>query len=184
MKKLRKLLSRLAGGRKRSLLDGFPAGKRKEIEVLIADLRAKGLTYLGPQKLERLAWAAVTASERGITGDYVEAGVALGGSAILLSKLKPSKSRLMLYDVFEQIPPPGLNDGIDAHERYAVIASGKSAGLGGNTYYGYIDNLEGADRANLASYGITPELSGVEFTRGLFEETLHISVPVALAHID
>ena len=65
-----------------------------------------------------------------------------------------------------------------------MIASGKSGGLGGSTYYGYIRNLEDVVRANLASYGITPELSQLEFTRGLFEELAAIFGPVALAHVD
>jgi asparagine synthase (glutamine-hydrolysing) len=40
------------------------------------------------------------------------------------------------------IPPPSLKDGTDVHERYNVISSGQSIGLGGGTYYGYIDNLK------------------------------------------
>lgn len=184
MKKLTKLFSRATGRSKQSLLDSLTAEKRQMIERLIVELRAKGLTYVGPQKLERLAWAAVTVSEHGIVGDFIEAGVALGGSAVLLGSLKPARTRLKLFDVFEQIPPPGPNDGADAHERYAVIASGRSSGLKGEEYYGYIQNLEDVVRANLESYGITPELSQLEFTKGLFEDSLYISGPVALAHID
>ncbi|WP_210880186.1 TylF/MycF/NovP-related O-methyltransferase [Roseovarius autotrophicus] len=184
MKSLKKFLSRFTGSRKKSLLGTLSYKESKNIGELIADLRAEGLTYVGPRKLESLAWAAVKVKERAVVGDFVEAGVALGGSAILLGKLKPETARLRLYDVFEQIPAPGPKDGADAHDRYAIISSGKSSGLGGGTYYGYIDNLEDVVRANLASYGITSALSRVEFRKGLFEETLHIDEPVALAHID
>jgi len=158
--------------------------KRRPVEALIDELRDKRLTYVGPIKLKNLAWAAIDVGQRGIQGDFVEAGVALGGSAILLGRLKPPRANLYLYDVFGLIPPPGERDDVDAHERFSVISSGHAEGLGGNKYYGYVDDLEGSVRSNLAAYGISEATHGVRLIRGLFQDTLHLTGSVALAHID
>lgn len=164
--------------------DTMPAEKRRPIEALIAELREKHLTYVGSTKLKNLAWAAIDVGERGIHGDFVEAGVALGGSAILLGRLKAPSAGLFLFDIFGLIPPPGTQDGTDAHKRFSVISSGRAEGLGGNRYYGYVDDLEETVRANLAAYGITADSHGLKLIRGLFQHTLQLSAPVALAHID
>lgn len=39
------------------------------------------------------------------------------------------------------IPPPGEGDDVRSHERYAEIKDGRSKGIGGETYYGYVDDL-------------------------------------------
>ncbi|MFN6196218.1 MAG: TylF/MycF/NovP-related O-methyltransferase, partial [Planctomycetota bacterium] len=65
-----------------------------------------------------------------------------------------------------------------------VGASGASKGLGGETYYGYVDDLEGKVRANLARFGVEPARDGVRLHRGLFEDTLRPEGAVALAHFD
>jgi Macrocin-O-methyltransferase (TylF) len=181
---LRKILKTVLRAKPHSLLDQMPADMRASIQSLIAELRDKNLTYVGPKKLQCLAWAANDVASRKIAGDYVEAGVALGGSAILIGKLKPQPAKLKLYDVFQQIPPPGEKDGADAHARFAEISSGKSEGLGGQQYYGYIEDLERVVRNNLLSYGITADQTHVEFNKGLFEDTVHLSDTVAFAHID
>lgn len=155
-----------------------------EAQALIARIRAACLTYCGPPKLENIAALAAAVSEAGIAGDFIEAGVALGGSAILLARLKPPSRQLTLYDVFEMIPPPGENDGPDAHERYDVIRSGASAGLGGDTYYGYVDDLSSRVCANLEAFGVSLEADKVVLERGLFADTLFPTGPIAFAHID
>lgn len=144
-------LRRGLGRSKTSLFDAIPVEKRKPVEALIAGLREKRLTYVGSTKLRNLAWAAFDVGQRGVKGDFVEAGVALGGSAILLGHLKPPSANLCLFDVFSLIPPPGEQDGVDAHERFDVISSGKAEGLGGNRYYGCVDDLQEAVRSNLAA---------------------------------
>jgi predicted O-methyltransferase YrrM len=160
-----------------------PTEDRRAADV-IARIRAANLTYCGPPKLENLATLTRAVSEAGVPGDFVEAGVALGGSAILLSLLKPSAARLTLYDVFEMIPAPGPNDGPDAHARYDVIRSGVSPGLGGETYYGYVDGLQAQVRRNLEAFGVDLERDQVALVRGLFEDTLNPSGPIAFAHVD
>lgn len=153
-------------------------------EALIARIRSNSLTYCGKPKLENLRDAALRLRREGVQGQFIECGVALGGSAILLARLKAPATGLALYDVFSMIPAPGPQDGEDAHKRYAEIKAGSSAGLGGNTYYGYVDNLIDQVRRNLAEFDIVPARDGVVLVQGLFEDTLHPEGPVALAHID
>lgn len=154
------------------------------VEALIARIRGENLSYCGRPKLENIAEAALAVRNASIPGIFLEAGVALGGSAILLGKLKPKETPLLLYDVFGMIPAPGENDGEDAHRRYEEIRSGRSDGLGGNTYYGYIDNLLDVVKRNLTSAGLEVNADNIEYVAGLFENTLHPPAAVALAHID
>ena len=154
------------------------------VAKLIADIRAANLSYCGRPKLENLAEAAMRVRREKVPGCFLEAGVALGGSAILLGILKPSIAGLKLYDVFSMIPPPNENDEQDAHLRYEVIRSGASAGLGGETYYGYVDDLMSKVKSNLQRFGLNPEDQGIRFIPGLFEQTLHPKKKIALAHID
>ena len=150
----------------------------------IADIRAAKLSYCGPPKLENITEALLRVRSENVPGRYVEAGVALGGSAILLGLLKPADVPLDLFDVFAMIPPPGANDGEDAHRRYDEIRSGASAGLGGDTYYGYVDGLLDKVKSNLRHFGLDPEGGNIRLIPGLFEDTLYPPGPVALAHID
>lgn len=168
----------------RSRLEEFPRERRLPVDRLLTQLRDEKLTYVGPTKLRNLAWAALTVAGDDVPGDFVEAGVALGGTAILLGKLKPPGRKLILYDVFATIPAPGPEDGSDAHERYAEIASGKSKGLGDAEYYGYVEDLIGVVRGNLAKFGLTEADDRIEFVEGLFEQTLNPPGSVSLAHID
>jgi predicted O-methyltransferase YrrM len=161
-----------------------PAPDVDQVEQTIARIRAARLSYCGPPKLENIAQALLQVRADGVPGRYIEAGVALGGSAILLGLLKPSDVELDLYDVFAMIPPPGASDGEDAHKRYEEIRSGTSAGLGEDTYYGYVEGLQEKVKANLQSFGLRPEGGTIRLVRGLFEDTLHPKEPVALAHID
>jgi asparagine synthase (glutamine-hydrolysing) len=134
--------------------------------------------------LENLGNAIARTIREGVQGDFIEAGVALGGSAILLGWLKPSSARLHLYDVFGMIPPPGDQDGEDAHRRYDVIKSGASPGLGSDLYYGYVDSLQDKVLLNLKRWGLSCQKDLIELHPGLFEATLFPSGPVAFAHID
>ena len=151
---------------------------------LIQEIRSAHLTYCGFPKLENISAAVGRVIREGIAGDFVEAGVALGGSAILLARLKSPDVTLRLYDVFAMIPPPGEEDGQDAHRRYEVIRSGASEGLGPNTYYGYMDSLMEKVLANLTAWGLSCREHRIELIPGLFENTLYPPGPIAFAHID
>ena len=157
---------------------------RKDSTTVIEEIRRARLTYCGPPKLENLSHAIERIVREGIRGDFIEAGVALGGSAILMGSLKPSNTELHLYDVFGMIPPPGDQDGEDAHRRYDVIKSGASPGLGSDRYYGYVDSLQDKVLLNMGRWGLSCQKDLIELHPGLFEETLFPSKPIALAHID
>lgn len=154
------------------------------IEQIIADIRVASLSYCGRPKLENMAEALLRVRNENVPGRFLEAGVALGGSAILLGLLKPANVPLDLYDVFGMIPSPGKNDGEDAHHRYEEIRSGASAGLGGDIYYGYVEGLLEKVKGNLRRFGLDPDGGNIRCIPGLFEETLHPSGEVALAHVD
>ncbi len=151
---------------------------------LIATIRSKKLTYCGYPKLENLSRAVSGVRRRKVPGMFIEAGCALGGSAIFLAKTKPVSENLFVFDVFKMIPPPGEQDGPDAHARYAEIASGLSRGLGEDPYYGYEKELKNKVIKNLNACGVDLKVKKVALVEGLFSETLRPQEPVALAHID
>ena len=150
----------------------------------IRAVRAQHLTYLSRQALIDLHEAVHQLERLGRSGLIIEAGVALGGSTIVLAQAKTPACPLYAYDVFAMIPPPSADDGPDAHARYAEIAGGHAAGIQGNKYYGYEDALLGKVLQNFAQFGIDPEEAHVRFWPGLFENTIRVDQPVALAHID
>jgi Macrocin-O-methyltransferase (TylF) len=117
-------------------------------------------------------------------GDYLEAGCALGGSSIVIGTLKPDSATLHVYDVFGMIPPPTADDPQDVVERYEIILSGRSEGIGGDGYYGYIADLESIVRKNLARHLKPAQLSSIHLVKGLLQDTMSIDRPIAFAHID
>jgi asparagine synthase (glutamine-hydrolysing) len=152
--------------------------------AIIQRVQADCLTYLDESALHDLH-DCVTALEReSRQGALIEAGCALGGSAIVIAAAKSKERPLFVYDVFGMIPPPSQYDGPDVHARYATIQSGRSEGIGGNKYYGYEDDLLGKVKENFRRNGIDPEAHNVHLLKGLFEETLQVQGAVALAHID
>ncbi len=145
----------------------------------------RGLTYLTVEPLVELAEAMADIERRGLDGHVVEAGTALGGSAVVLGRAKSPERPLLLHDVFGQIPPPGEQDGADVHERYQVIADGRSEGIDGQTYYGYRGDLVGEVTATLADFGLDLEAHRIRLVQGLFQDTVaELTEPVALAHLD
>ena len=151
---------------------------------LIASVRANGLTYLDESALLDLYETVARLERDGVGGIIVEAGCALGGSAIVLAAAKKRPRAMAVFDVFAMIPPPSELDEADVHERYQVIASGKAEGIQGNRYYGYEDDLLQRVQQNFRAHGVHPAEENVRFVKGLFEDTLRIDEPVALAHID
>lgn len=153
---------------------------------VIHKVLALNLTYLPQDALLDLAEAttAMDAEGRLVPGKIIEAGCALGGSAIVMAAAKTPTRSFEIYDVFGMIPSPGERDGSDAHERYEVIASGQSQGIGSNPYYGYQSDILARVVANFQLCGIEPEANRVSFLPGLFEDTLAPNEPIALAHLD
>ena len=150
----------------------------------VLQVKAEKLTYLTARDLLHLYGVAREVEKAHVDGIFIEAGCALGGSAIALGKAKETKRELRLYDAFGMIPPPSDKDDADVHARYEEIKSGKSQGIGGDTYYGYTENLQDVVAGNLSKHGLSPQAHNIKLIKGYFEDTLYITEPVALAHID
>jgi hypothetical protein len=150
----------------------------------IRAVRREHLTYLKPRALRDLAAVVANLERDRVAGTLVEAGTARGGSAIVMAAAKARERPLKVYDVFGLIPPPGDEDGEDVHQRYAKITSGEARGPGGDTYYGYRDDLYREVVDAFARHGLPVAQHNVELVRGLFEDTIDLDEPVALAHLD
>lgn len=151
---------------------------------IIHQVRRAGLTYLDATALNDLYQLVARLEREQISGCLIEAGCALGGSAIVMSAAKAVHRPFYIYDVFGMIPPPTVADGTDVHERYATITSGSATGIKGGTYYGYESNLYEKVVRNFQTFGYPPAAHALHLVKGLFEDTLHPAEPVALAHID
>lgn len=151
-------------------------------------VRRERLTYLSQHKCRRLEDAVKRLGRENVEGEFCEFGVALGGSGIVLAKFAQEQNRAFHgFDVFEMIPPPtSEKDGDDSRERYKVISEGKSEGIGGDEYYGYIDDLISKVRASFAQYKVPVDGQHVVLHKGLFEDTWPVADVdrVAFAHID
>ena len=168
-----------------SLRHPFP-GLEPEAHVydVIERVRHEKLTYLSRDNLAALAVMTAEADRSGRPGLIIEAGTALGGSAIVMAAAKDPARRMFVYDVFGMIPEPGERDGADVHQRYEKIRARKSHGIGGGTYYGYRDDLYGEVTESFTRLGVPAAEHSVELVKGLFADTIHLDEPVALAHLD
>lgn len=151
----------------------------------IAYLRTKGLTYCGRAgKLEVLHQIVSHLEHRDIPGIFIEAGVAMGGSACVIAKTKKKSRRLQLYDVFEMLPPPSERDGEKSMQVYQHFLAGKVTNLVDTNYVGHADDLLSFTKQNMADVGIDLETENITFVKGLYEKTLTLGEAVAFAHID
>lgn len=166
-------------------LDVFPDHRvPADLAARLEAVREEKLSYLTQEQLESLVSCVLEADAAGREGILIEAGTALGGSAIAMALAKAPERELRVYDVFGLIPPPGEEDGADVHERYQVIAAGEASGRDGDDYYGYRDDLLGEVGGSFARHGVPTETSNVSLVPGLFEDTIAGDEPVALAHVD
>jgi hypothetical protein len=151
---------------------------------LISRIHLKKLTYLSEIRLTSIVKTCNSLERDDIQGVFIEAGCALGGSAILIASCKQKPRPLFIYDVFGMIPPPTKDDTSDVHERYKIILEGKSKGINGDNYYGYETDLYNVVRSNFKDFGITCEEQSVNLIKGLVQDTMKINQSVAFAHID
>jgi len=161
-------------------LDGIP----EPVLSVMRGVREDRLTYLPETHLASLVQLCLEYEREGDDGVILEAGCALGGSAIALAATKSADRPMRVYDVFGMIPPPGEKDDPDVHQRYEEIKSGASEGIGGDKYYGYEDNLYEKVRASFERFGYPVEAHNIEMLKGLVQDTLGGDDPVCLAHVD
>lgn len=164
------------------------ARAERDLTATARVVRRERLTYHSPERLRRLETTLSAVLREGTPGDVLEFGVALGGSAIVLAKHAHHWGRRFHgFDVFGMIPAPTSDkDDAKSKERYEVIASGRSRGIGGDTYYGYRQNLLDEVRTSFARHGIPVDGNTVELHKGQFQETWanYGGRAVAFAHID
>lgn len=101
----------------------------QKILFIIRKVIKKGLTYLDRVALLDLTETLFLINKSNVEGIWIEAGTALGGSAIVIASLKSDDKNLYLFDTFLQIPKPSNKDGNDVQERYKLIKSGKATGI-------------------------------------------------------
>lgn len=162
-----------------------PNGGGRQFPAIIDSVTSQYLTYLPKGALNDLHEQVSRIEKEEIEGILLEAGTALGGSAIVMGRAKSPGRAMHVYDVFGMIPPPSERDGADVHQRYEIIKSGKSEGIGGKgKYYGYEDDLFTKVTENFRSHGLPLKENKIHLIQGLFEDTLLIKNKIALAHID
>jgi O-methyltransferase len=151
-------------------------------------VRDERLTYLSNLKLRRLEKVLHDLNLQHVDGNYIEFGVALGGSAIVIAKAaRTSKRAFAGFDVFGMIPPPNsAKDDQRSMLRYGTIERGESTGIGGDDYYGYRKDLYGDVIRAFSRHGLEVDNESVALVKGLFENTWPTSkhAPIAFAHID
>jgi O-methyltransferase len=159
---------------------------RLRLPAIAREVKRRHLTYLSDAKFLSLHEVIRDIERNGVPGDFVEFGIALGGSAVFLASECHDGRRFHGYDVFGMIPPPGQQDDAKSKARYGVISSGQSKGLGGEVYYGYQDNLLSRVSETFASFGMPVDNRKIALHPGLFENTVKFAPgdQVALAHLD
>lgn len=171
-------------GKNRALLAWKLARLSLRAPSVIKAVRGRNLSYLEGSALFDLHKVVRALDHDGVPGRIVEAGTALGGSAIVMGSAKARGRQLDLHDVFGTIPPPSVEDDPDVHARYAEIIDGKATGIGGEKYYGYENDLLKKVKESFRDFGLDPVACNIHFHQGLFEDTIRSDGPVALAHID
>lgn len=144
----------------------------------------EGLTYLSASKFRRIT--AALRDVQCVPGDFVEFGVALGGSAIVIAH-QANGRRFHGFDVFAMIPEPSSEkDDEKSRRRYQAIKSGASQGIKGATYYGYRTDLFSEVKEAFARHGVPVDGEKVLLHQGLFEETLPSAElgTLAFVHLD
>jgi len=166
------------------MMASLPTAPVHPVHPVVRRVRRQKLTYLPVGALNDLFEAAKAVERENRPGILIEAGCALGGSAIVLARAKSRQRPFAVHDVFGMIPPPTEADGPDVHERYATIKAGQAKGLSGEAYYGYEADLLNRVRQTFAAFGMPVDEHHVDLVQGLFQDTIVGDEPVALAHID
>jgi asparagine synthase (glutamine-hydrolysing) len=151
---------------------------------VVRRVRKEKLSYLDTPALLDLHSRVAQLERDRRPGIIIEAGCALGGSAMVITAAKNPSRAFYVYDAFGMIPPPSSRDGRDAHERYAQIATGTSGGIKGDPYYGYEQDLFERVKKTFDAFDYPLDQNNILLVKGLFSDTLLVAEPVALAHLD
>lgn len=151
----------------------------------IREIRDNNLTFCaGNEKLERIMAAVDFCAKQVPGGRYMEAGVAMGGSALVIAAMKPKGASLDLYDVFEILPPPTEQDGEKSRIIYDKFINGGVTDLTSTNYIGASENLLAFVKTIFEKMGIDPGDYNINFVKGLFEETLKVRDTISFCHVD
>ena len=123
--------------------------------------------------------------DRRLPGLVVEAGTARGGSAIVMAAAKAAERPMKVYDVFGMIPPPTERDGPDVHR---ALRDDRRRGGQGRRRRHLLRlprrPLRRGRRTRSRGSACRSDEHNVELIQGLFEDTIDLDEPVALAHLD
>jgi len=151
---------------------------------LIHRIQKRKLTYLSVRKMALISKTCRAIEARKLDGAFIEAGCALGGSAILISSIKRRDRPFLGYDTFSMIPPPRSDNTSEVNRQYKVIASGASEGIDSDDYYRHHDHLYERVQENFAEFGLNCSERNITLIRDLVQEQMTIKQPVAFAQID
>ncbi|RUV70429.1 MAG: asparagine synthase [Mesorhizobium sp.] len=159
---------------------------RLRVPAIASSVQRARLTYLSDEKFISLRDAIRQVRREKVPGDFIEYGIALGGSAIYIASELDDDRHFHGYDVFGMIPSPTEEDDEKSKARYDTIRSGRSKGIGGDTYYGYQGDLFDKVSTSFMDFGVPVDGARIVFHKGLFEDTVHFHPKsrIALAHLD
>jgi asparagine synthase (glutamine-hydrolysing) len=142
------------------------------------------LSLLGPSVLAELSESISTVENKNVAGIFIEAGCALGGSALVIAASRRRPRPFYVYDTFAGIPAPSMRDGKEEWNRYNLIVTKQARGIGNDKYYGYQENLLQRVEKSFNDFGMPIVHSNIYLIKGVFQDTLNITDQVAFAHID
>ena len=161
------------------------------VNQVIAGVREESLTYLSPENLGALASVTAEADRASRPGLVVEAGTALGGVGDRHGRGEAAGERPMkVYDVFGIIPPPsdragrclnGMRYESDRGRRRQGASAGRSTTATATTCSA---RRRGAGLSAPSCMHLVHRHGASTSSRGLFEDTILLDEPVAVAHLD
>ena len=165
---------------------GLGESARRPILGRVADARLSSrseavwrqkLTYLTPAKLQVIEAMLRRVQGLGVAGDFVEFGVALGGSAVVIASSLDGSRRFIGIDVFGMISPGGLEDAASARDD-SRFPEGMNDG--------HLPDLYECVHRTFKQFGLDVDGDRIILHRGDFQNALeaHDVRTVAFAHVD
>jgi len=142
------------------------------------------LSFLSVSALDELAEIINANNKNNIKGSIIEAGCALGGSAIVIASAKNLNTSFYIFDTFTMIPAPSEKDGKDVHAFYKKMKSGKAPGIRGSKYYAYIDNLFEKVQSTFLEFNLNLVQNKIFLIKGDIRNTMKIDFPISFAYLD